>query len=69
MAKMTTKEIISLQKIKLSAEVVAMIIARAELKYIQKDVAVHRIREKLHELNAEFEKLQITTPIEEATIK
>ena len=59
---MTTDEIVSLHKIKLSAEVVSMIIARAELKSLRKDAAIHLIRDKIHELNAEFEKLQLTTP-------
>ena len=58
---MTTDEIVSLQKIKLTAEVVSMIISRAELKSLRKDAAIHLIRDKIHELNAEFEKLQLTT--------
>lgn len=56
---MTTKEIVSLNKIKLTAEVIAMIIARAELKSLRKDTAIHLIRDKIHELNAEFEKVQV----------
>ena len=56
---MTTNEIVSLHKIKLTAEVVAMIIGRTELKSLPKDDAIHMIRDKIHELNAEFEKLQI----------
>jgi len=59
---MTTNEIVSLHKIKLSAEVVAMIIGRTELKGLRKDTAIHMIRDKIHELNAEFEKLKLTTP-------
>ena len=66
---MTTNEIVLLNKIKLSSEVVVMIIGRMELKNIRKDTAIWMIRDKIHELNAEFEKLQITTPIEEAIIK
>jgi len=58
---MTTDEIVSLHKIKLSAEVVSMIVARIELKNIRKDTAIHMIRDKIHELNAEFEKLRLTT--------
>ena len=56
---MTTDEIVLLHRIKLSAEVVAMIIGRTELKSLRKDTAIHMIRDKIHELNAEFEKLQI----------
>ena len=56
---MTTDEKVSLNKIKLSAEVVSMIVARMELKNIRKDTAIHMIRDKIHELNAEFEKLQV----------
>lgn len=59
---MTTDEIVSLHKIKLSAEVVSMIVGRMELKNIQKDTAIWMIRDKIHELNAEFEKLKLTTP-------
>ena len=59
---MTTNEIVSLHKIKLTAEVVGMIIGRAELKSLRKDTAIHMIRDKIHELNAEFEKLKLTTP-------
>ena len=66
---MTTNEIVSLHKIKLSAEVVAMIIGRTELKSLRKDDAIHLIRDKIHELNAEYEKLQVMTPIDEAVIK
>jgi len=46
-----------------------MIVARMELKNIRKDSAIWMIRDKIHELNAEFEKLQIMAPIEEAIIK
>ena len=56
---MTTDEIVLLHRIKLSAEVVAMIIGRTELKSLRKDIAIHMIRDKIHDLNAEFEKLQI----------
>ena len=66
---MTTDEIVLLNKIKLSAEVVSMIVARMELKNIRKDTAIWMIRDRIHELNAEFEKLQVMTPIEEAIIK
>jgi len=66
---MTTNEIVSLHKIKLTTEVVGMIIGRLDLKNIRKDTAIHMIRDKIHELNAEFEKLQIMAPIEEAVIK
>jgi len=66
---MTTDEIVSLHKIKLSAEVVGMIVGRMEIKNIRKDTAICMIRDKIHELNAEFEKLQIMAPIEEAIIK
>jgi hypothetical protein len=59
---MTTEEIVSLNKIKLTAEVVSMIVARMELKNIRKDTAIYMIRDKIHELNAEFEKLKLTTP-------
>ena len=58
---MTTDEIVSLNKIKLTAEVVSMIVGRMELKNIRKDSAIWMIRDKIHELNAEFEKLQLTT--------
>lgn len=66
---MTTDEIVSLHKIKLSAEVVSMIVGRMELKNIRKDSAIWMIRDKIHELNAEFEKLQIMTPLDETIIK
>ncbi len=66
---MTTDEIVLLNKIKLSAEVVSMIVARMELKNIRKDTAIWMIRDRIHELNAEFEKLQIMTPLDEAIIK
>ena len=59
---MTTDEVVSLNKIKLSAEVVSMIVARLDLKNIRKDSAIYMIRDKIHELNAEFEKLKLTTP-------
>jgi len=58
---MTTNEIVSLHKIKLTTEVVGMIIGRLDLKNIRKDTAIHMIRDKIHELNAEFEKLKLTT--------
>ena len=66
---MTTDEIISLHKIKLTAEVVAMIIARAELKSLRKDTAIFMLRDKIHDLNAEFEKLHVMTPIDDTVIK
>jgi len=59
---MTTDEIVSLNKIKLTTEVVGMIIGRLDLKNIRKDTAIYMIRDKIHELNAEFEKLKLTTP-------
>lgn len=58
---MTTNETVSLNKIKLTAEVVSMIVGRMELKNIRKDTAIWMIRDKIHELNAEFEKLNLTT--------
>jgi len=58
---MKTDEIVSLNKLKLTAEVVVMIIGRLDLKNIRKDTAIHMIRDKIHEINAEFEKLQLTT--------
>ena len=66
---MTTDEIISLHKIKLTAEVVSMIIARAELKSLRKDTAIWMIRDKIHELNAEFEKLRVMTPVDGGATK
>ncbi|MCK4384692.1 MAG: hypothetical protein KAW52_00370 [candidate division Zixibacteria bacterium] len=66
---MTTNEIVSLNKIKLTAEVVSMIVGRMELKNIRKDTAIWMIRDKIHELRAEFEKLQVMTPIDETVIK
>lgn len=58
---MTTEEIVLLNKIKLKADVVSMLVGRMELKSIRKDTAIWMIRDKIHELNAEFEKLQLTT--------
>lgn len=66
---MTTDEIVSLHKIKLLADVVSMIVGRMELKNIRKDTAIWMIRDKIHELNAEFEKLQVMAPIDEAVVK
>ena len=66
---MTTDEITSLTKIKLTADVVSMIVDRMNLKKIKKDNAIWMIREKIHDLNSELEKLQVSTPIEEAVIK
>jgi len=59
---MTTDEIVLLHKIKTKADVVSMIVGRMELKNIRKDSAIWMIRDKIHELNAEFEKLKLTTP-------
>jgi len=58
---MTAEEKVSLHKIKLSAEVVGMIVDRMDLKNIRKDTAIWMIRDRIHELNAEFEKLKLTT--------
>ena len=58
---MTTDEITSLTRIKLTADVVSMIVDRMNFKKIRKDDAVWMIREKIHDLNSELEKLRLTT--------
>lgn len=63
---LTTKEKILLGKIKLNSETITMTIERLEAKItmfpkITKDTAVWMIRGMIHDLNAEFEKLSLTT--------
>ncbi len=66
MKELTTQEKILLNKIKLNSETITMVIGRIEEKLsifpkITKETAIWMIRDMIHELNAEFEKLSLTT--------
>lgn len=66
MKELTTKEKQLLSKVKLNSETITMTIERIEEKLsifpkITKESAIWMIRDMIHDLNAEFEKLCLTT--------